>query len=178
MDGATPAASACATGSAEETRGPASFWAMPMPPLLDIWSASFSAIIDFQMPPAVPLPNTLSAFLGSIVSMKLWRMNDSNCRNASACLVATAPVLAGATALGALEARAIPVKGTRGGKVAKVRNPFCGRMDHPTANLREACVGADNQLLDQIEKVFLLDVALRLALCRFRQALGRLETRG
>lgn len=120
------------------------------------------------MPPAVPLPNTLSAFLGSIVSMKVWRTNDSNCRKASACLVAAAPVLAGVTPVGALDARAIPVKGTRGGKVAKVSNPFCGRMDHRTANLREACVGAGGQLLDQIEEFFLLDVALHLAFGRLR----------
>ena len=51
---------------------------IPTPPLRVSSFARCSASIDFQNTPDVPLPNTLSAFLGSMASMKLCRTKASN----------------------------------------------------------------------------------------------------
>ena len=56
----------------------ASRLAMPTLPLRASSPPIFSASIDLQNSPALPLPNTLMAFLGSINSMKLCSTKASN----------------------------------------------------------------------------------------------------
>ncbi len=51
---------------------------MPMPPALAIWVPICSASIDFQMPPALPLPYTVSDFSGIIASTNCCITSPSN----------------------------------------------------------------------------------------------------